>query len=123
MEPRQRQRAERVEVRNARDALSIVVPVNRKIGPWQSQAARLVAFGTRLRLVGRSEPRLSAEAEALASAIRRQREELAAEARNLPPEIGEHGRVRDTLRALDTVFAAVTQARALLDGGPSGRAI
>jgi hypothetical protein len=110
-------RAERMDIRRAREALKLVLPIHRQIGAWQSQAARLVAFGTKLRSAGRSEPRLTAEAEALSRAIEAQRRRLQEQMSALPPEIATHGRFIDTVRALDSVSVGVSRAMSLLNGG------
>lgn len=114
-------RAERVDIRYAREALKFVLPIHRQIGAWQSQAARLAAFGAKLQSVGRFEPHLSAEAEALAQAVDAQRKRLAAQMQALPPEITSHGRFVDTLRALDSVHLGVARAVSLLNGARDAR--
>jgi hypothetical protein len=109
-------RAERIDIRRAREALKLVLPIHRQIGAWQSQAARLAAFGAKLQSVGRFEPHLSAEAEALARAVEAQRRRLAEQMSGLPPEIATHGRFVDTVRALDSVSVGVSRAMSLLNG-------
>lgn len=117
IDPPRRQRAERVDVQRTREAQKLVLPVNRQIGVWQAQAARLVAFGSKLRTTGGFEPRLKAEAEDLAHAIERQRQALLDEASALPPEIANHSRLLDTVRALDSVHQSATKAVELLSPG------
>jgi hypothetical protein len=114
-------RAERMDIRRAREALKFVLPIHRQIGAWQSQAARLAAFGAKLQSAGRFEPRLSAEAEALAEAVEAQRQRLAEQMRALPPEIATHGRFVDTVRALDSVHVGVARAMSLLNGARDAR--
>jgi hypothetical protein len=109
-------RAERLDIRRAREALKLVQPIHRQIGAWQSQAARLAAFGQKLQAVGRFEPRLSAEAEALARAVEAQQRRLAEQIRALPPEIAGHGRLVDTVRALNSVHTGAARAVSLLRG-------
>jgi hypothetical protein len=109
-------RAERIDIRRAREALKLVLPIHRQIGTWQSQAARLAAFGQKLQSVGRFEPRLAAEAEALARAVQAQQRRLAEQMRGLPPEIAGHGRFVDTVRALNSVHSGAERAVSLLSG-------
>jgi len=117
IDPPRRQRAERLDVQQAREAQKLVLPVNRQIGVWQAQAARLMAFGRKLRTTGGFEPRLKAEAEDLAQAIDRQRQLLLDEAAGLPPEIANHSRLLDTIRALDSVQQSAAKAVELLSPG------
>jgi hypothetical protein len=115
-----RQRAERQDVQQAREAQKLVLPINRQISIWQAQAARLTGFGTKLKTTGGYEPHLLAEAEQLERDIARQREGLHDQAQNLPPEIANHSRLLDTIRALDSVHQSAAKAVSLLSPGQRG---
>ncbi|MDB5507460.1 MAG: hypothetical protein JWR75_2098 [Devosia sp.] len=114
-EPHIRIRAERVDAALTREALKVVLPINRQLGPWQIKAARLLAHGTRLNRTGRNEPRLMAEAEQLAEHVEAQRRRLITELNALPPEFARHGRFQDTLKALNSISEGVRAARAMLE--------
>ena len=107
-------RAERVDAALTRDALKVVQPINRQLGPWQTKAARLLAHGTRLHRTGRHEPRLMAEAEALEGVVKFEHRKLLKELDALPADFARHGRFQDTLKALNSITEGVRAARAML---------
>ena len=109
-----RLRAERDDVRRARQALGSVAPFNRQIGLWQGKAARLAALGEKVRARGGYEPDLLLEAEGLVRDIAAQCASFAAVVAGLPPDLAAHGRVLDTKRALATVARQSDRALALL---------
>jgi hypothetical protein len=113
-----RRRAMSVEVMRRREAKVLVLAVNRRIGSWQAQAARLIVCGQRLRAAGALEPALRDEAIALRAAIERQRDTFERQLEVVPRELGSSGHVADTRRALAMLIERADHAVALL-GRPS----
>lgn len=116
----QRQRAMRVDVRIAHEAMEVVLPTNQQIGPWQGRAAHLLALAEKLRATGRHNPSLAEEVESLLEAVETQRRNLTDKKRDLPDDIARSSRVEDTSRALDSIASVLSRARELLR--PNGKA-
>ena len=114
LEAPQRRRALRDEVAHKRQALAALAPIHDRLGPWQTQTARLQAYAQKLRSVGSYEPTVVAEAEALFSAVSLQQRRLAETTRDLPPEVAANSRVLDTARALESVAASLESTLNLL---------
>ena len=109
-----KRRAARQDVKLSRAAIELMRPINQQIGHWQVAAARLVSVGERARTHGRHSPSHVAELEALEKLIVTQTRRFNDVMAGLPLEIGAHGRITDTRRALETVALAVARARGLL---------
>ncbi len=107
MEAPRRRRALRDEVANKRQALAALSPIHDRIGPWQTQTARLHAYAEKLRSVGGYEPTVVAEAEALFTAVSLQQRRLDETTRDLPPDVAANSRVLDTARALKSVASSL----------------
>ena len=109
-----RKRAMRDEVRVTRQALRLVLPINRQIGAWQAQAVRLTAIATRSVASGRYNPSIAEEIETLALSVAHQKDLLEAEIASLPDEVARSGRLLDTARALSTTMASIEKAQSVL---------
>lgn len=107
LEAPRRRRALRDEVAHKRQALAALTPIHDRIGPWQTQTARLHAYAVKLRSIGGYEPNVVAEAEALFSAVSQQQRHFVETTRDLPPEVAANSRILDTARALKSVAASL----------------
>lgn len=114
-------RAMREEVLRARQAIASVRPVNLQIGGWQMTVARLNGTADRFLLKGGSDAGQSAEAAALRQTIAMRQVQFLEEVALLPPNLRTHGRIDDTLKALDSVLAAATRAETLLAAAERSR--
>jgi hypothetical protein len=101
-----RQRAERIDIGRARKALSVVTPVQAKLGGWQIQVARLRALAERGRANGEPVEAIAEEARQLLDEIEAHRRLLFEQSESLPPEVARHSRFQDVVRALATASAA-----------------
>ena len=101
----------RDDVRRSRNAITLVRPLNEEIGQWQMTVARLNGVADRLRIQGGDDSALAEEAAALRVSIEARRESFAQELAALPAEETSHGRVADTLRALESVLAGLDRVR------------
>ena len=95
-----RQRAMRPEVAISRRALSVVQPINQRIGTWQVRAAHLAAIGRRAAATGRSTTEVREEAATIFDMVKAEIDTLAEYQRELPPAIAHSSRMVDTHRAL-----------------------
>lgn len=102
-----RQRAERIDIARARKALSIVTPVQAKIGGWQTQAARLRALAERGHAAGQPTEEITQEALLLLEEIECDRRLLDEQSSILPTEVARHSRFQDVARALTSAAAAM----------------
>lgn len=102
-----------VAVKQSRAARALVAAFSARVGPWQSQCAKLSAIAGRRTPGDRAE--LLAALEALTADIAAARQELAADIAAAPEEIRTHSRVADALRAADIVSARVEALRSRLD--------
>jgi len=109
-----RRRATRADVRQKRAAVSLVLPLNRQIGHWQSAVAQLLTACERAQDHEALAAVHYADARSLEEAIRTQVRLFTDGLDGLPKEVTTHGRVRDTLRAVDSVLARLEQAKGLL---------
>lgn len=103
-----RKRAERPEVTLAREALSVVLAVRNKIGPWQARAARLRGQQNH----GRGETsrdKVQADAHALLVEIEGEQEVLRLRAETLPAGVTRDGHFRDVVKAMTAIASAVGQ--------------
>lgn len=98
-----RQRAMRPEVAISQRALTVVQPINRRIGIWQVRAAHLAAIGRRAAATGRSTAEVRQEAETIFEMVKSEIDTLAERQRELPPAIAYSSRLMDTNRALRRV--------------------
>ena len=114
LEVPRRRRALRDEVVQKRQALAALAPIHDRLGPWQTQTARLQAYAQKLRSIGSYEPTVVAEAEALFTAVAVQQRNLAETTRGLPPEVAANSRFHDTDRALKSVAAGLESTLNLL---------
>lgn len=114
LEVPRRRRALRDEVAHKRQALAALSPIHDRIGPWQTQTARLHAYAEKLRKIGSYEPTVVAEAEALFTAVSMQQRYFDETTRHLPPEVAANSRVLDTARALKSVASSLETTLNLL---------
>lgn len=113
-----RQRAERVDVGRARQALSVVTPVRVKVGEWQVKAARLRVLAERRRAAGEPIDEITRAAAAMLADIEADRSMLELQSSRLPPEVARHSRFQDVVRALATASMAMSS---VLQDGPEPR--
>ena len=102
-----RQRAERVDVGRARQALAVVTPVRVKVGEWQVKAARLRVLAERRRAAGEPLEEINRAAAAMLADIEANRSLLEQQSFSLPPEVARHSRFQDVVRALATASRAM----------------
>ena len=102
-----RQRAERVDVGRARQALMAVTPVRGKVAAWQVQAARLRVLAQRRRAAGEPVDEITRAAAAMLAEIEDGQRLLEEQSTSLPPEVARHSRFQDVVRALATASAAM----------------
>ena len=105
-----RRRAVPDDVRRGKLAMEMVRPFNIKIGEWQEEVARLVSSGAWQRTHGRLGPDFAEKVAVLRQTVEAGRGEFGRELELLPPEMRQHGRVTDTLNALDTVIEGLERA-------------
>lgn len=100
-----RKRAERLEVKLARQAMSAVLTIRGKIGPWQARVARMRAEQKH----GRERDggnKLRADASALLVEIEAEQKELRHRARLLSADVIADGHYQDVVRAIGSVATA-----------------
>jgi hypothetical protein len=110
-----RRRATRADVRQKRAAVSLVLPLNRQIGHWQSEVAQLLTACERAQDHEALAAVHYADARSLEDAIRTQVRQFTDGLVGLPKEVTTHSRVRDTLRAVESVLTRLEQAKGLLE--------
>lgn len=109
-----RRRALRDEVVHKREALALLMPIHDRIGPWQTQTARLHAYAQKLRSIGSYEPAVVAEVEALFSAVSAQQQRLVEATHAMSPEVAGSSHVLDATRALNSVASSLETTLHLL---------
>lgn len=114
LEDHRRQRAVSRDLKISRAAMSVVVPINRSIGPWQTRARWLLAMAEKFRTTGQHDPKLLAEAEDLTVQVERQLQALSERSAGLPDSVTTHSRFQDTLRALDSLKGVLAEVRTSL---------
>ena len=102
-----RQRAERVDVGRARQAMSIVNPVRAKVGDWQVKAALLRVLADRRRAAGEPTDEITRSATAMLAEIESDRRLLEQQSANLPPAVAGHSRFQDVVLALASAASAM----------------
>lgn len=108
-----RRRAVREDVKRGRDAKAIVRSLNLQIGAWQEAVAKLASSGEWNRTHGRLDENFAVEVAELRRTIETARQQFVSELEELPAAMRQHGRVEDTLKALDTVLAGLDRAARL----------
>ena len=103
--PEVRKRAPRINAEFTREALSVVRPINRQIGGWQSRVALLEALGSHR--AGEIPHEVRQQAIELMETVHRQQQAFARHVSTLPQQVASEGRIRDTARALSTVLEGI----------------
>ena len=103
VEQRTRQRAPRYNAQFVRAAVTVVRPVNRQIGEWQSRVALLEALSKQ----PSAGPELTVRARELQHAVAAEQQAFGLKVKALPEQVATESRIADTQRALGTVMAAV----------------
>ena len=106
---RPRVRAMRAEVKIIHQAIAAALPTNQQIGPWQRQAALLMALAEKHRATGSD-----------GSVVAREAADMLEEGR-LPAKVAGNSRIADTERALQSVAAVLLKALAALGAEPPRR--
>jgi len=107
-----RQRAERIDIGRARKALSVVTPVQAKLGGWQIQVARLRALAERGRANGEPVEAIAEEARQLLDEIEAHRRLLFEQSESLPPEVARrYGHVEVSVPVLEQQLQAAVAAK------------
>jgi len=107
----------RLDVKIARQAMNVVLPTNRQIGPWQTRAAHLQVLAEKLSADGRHDRRIAEEARRLLDAVELQTRKLSDKVEGLPAEVADSTRLDDTARALRSVAAVLERTLALMPPG------
>jgi hypothetical protein len=115
-------RSPRRDAVRERRAVRAVAPVSRRVNGWQLRAARLIAAAEYADVHRHDGGRYLAELESLSAEVREGREWLDEQLTSLPPNLVEHSRIRDAVRAFDSLAKAIARARGLLDGDGADRA-
>jgi hypothetical protein len=118
--PMSRQRATRVDVRIAHEAMEVVLPTNQQIGPWQARAAHLLAVAEKLKTTGRHNPSIAAEVDLLLGTVETHQRGLTAKVRDLPADVATSTRLEDTSRALASIASVLARARELMASRANG---
>ena len=109
-----RTRKPNIEVLIKREAIAVLKPLIADLPDWQTRAANLIGAGERARSRGLFDSMRLKEALELSEAIRLRRLELEDGMREWPTEVSDNSRVRDAMRALDSVAITVSRACFLL---------
>jgi hypothetical protein len=112
-----RRRAKRLDVQITQQAMKVVTPTNQEIGPWQHQAARLLALAEKAKATGRYDPRIAEEAMALLAAVEERQRGLTDKIDSLPEKVADSSRVADTARALKSVASVLDKTLELMRAG------
>jgi len=104
LEAKQRLRAERIDVRLAREAYGKVLPFKRQLSEWQAEVSFLqakLAFGS----TGEMKEAASKRAEAIAVELDDVRSQLETLKAQVPEQISRHSRFEDAIRAVASLEA------------------
>ncbi|HZY68949.1 MAG TPA: hypothetical protein VFE52_10195 [Devosia sp.] len=91
--------------------MEVVRALHPEIARMQMRAAFLLSMSQRGFRDGQDGTQLCAEADALQSAVEAHSEQLHQHMAALPPEVRNHGRIVDTVRALQSVHTILGEAR------------
>lgn len=116
-----RRRAKRLDVQISQQAMQAVRPTNQEIGPWQHQAARLLALAEKTRTTGRCDPRIAEEALALRALVAERQRKLDSKIGALPEKVADSSRVADTARALQSVASVLDKTLEITGSEPGFR--
>lgn len=110
----------RVDVKISQQAMKVVLPTNRQIGPWQARAAHLQVLAEKLRANGRCDGKIAEEAKELLDAVEVHRRDLSDKMGDLPADVAASTRLDDTVRALQSVAAVLQRTLALMSPSREG---
>jgi hypothetical protein len=116
-----RRRAVRDEVTQRRQAVALVRPFAQQIGEWQGQVARLTGSSERAGNHPEMAAGLDQELRTLEAIIRSELQAFTGQYASWPKAIRSHSRVMDTLRAIDSVLAALERAKRAISAGGAAR--
>jgi hypothetical protein len=119
--PRPRMRAMRAEVQIIHQAIEAALPTNQQIGPWQRQAARLLALAEKQRATGADTSEVADGAIAMLQEIEAGRRALRRDISRLPQKVAGNSRLEDTERALQSVAAVLVKTLTVLGLEPTAR--
>lgn len=108
-------RSTREDVLRSRAALQIVRPLQREVGAWQAEIARMITRAERSRLRHEHDIVAQQRVAVLERTIREARGKLTEQLGELPDDVREHDRVVDIYRAIDSALAGLDQAQRLTD--------
>jgi hypothetical protein len=111
----------RAEVQIVHQAMQVALPTNQQIGPWQRQAARLLALAEKQRATGMDSAAVAEEAVAMLEAVEARRKSLLRDVSRLPEKVAGNSRLEDTERALQSVAAVLLKALTTLGVAPTRR--
>ena len=97
-----------------RQATALVRDLNRQLGLWQASSVKLYAMAERARTAGREDPQVSAQLRMLFSAVSGEARQFEERLTTQPPEVAQHGRVRDTRRSFEMISGRLKQGLRLL---------
>jgi hypothetical protein len=107
-----RKRAVRADVLTRRDAIALVRPLGRRIAQWQLLVAQLSARAAWARRRGDDTKALEQQLEALEGSVCTELAAFSERLQGTSPELRNHGRVLDAVRAAGTVLTALRRAKA-----------
>jgi hypothetical protein len=116
-----RRRAKRLDVQITQQAMKAVNPTNQEIGPWQHQAARLLALAEKMQATGQYDPRIGEQAAALRAAVEERQRHLDSKIDSLPDKVADCSRVADTARALRSVASVLDKTLGIARAGAAVR--
>lgn len=97
-----------------RQATALVRDLNRQLGVWQASSVKLQTMAERARSAGGADPHVAAEIRALFSAVRTEAHRFEEQLATQPPQVAEHGRIRDTRRSFEMISGRLQQSLRLL---------
>jgi len=109
--PERKRRATSRDVTLKREALAVVRALHPQIARLQQRAALLCSLSQSSLRASHDLPVLLAQVEALQAAVRAYSRALADKLSTLPPEVRNHSRIVDTVRALESVYVVLGRAR------------
>lgn len=97
-----------------RDAAALVRELNRQLGTWQASSVKLHTMAERAKSAGDAADHVASEIRTLFAAVTAEARRFDASIASQPPEVAEHGRVRDTRRSFEMISGRLRQSLRLL---------
>jgi hypothetical protein len=97
-----------------REAAALVGELNRQLGLWQASSVKLQTMAERAKSAGRAGSDVASEIRTLFAAVTAEARRFDARLAAQPPEVAEHGRIRDTRRSFEMISGRLRQSLRLL---------